>query len=353
MIDPFLILAPIGLLPVIALLRFTGCTSFSEEAVPELRVDPATVEVGPGEQAKFVARQDGALTASVTWTNAVGGVYTAPAKFAGGALPASVTITASAAGTSANSTVTHKHPVISVAPAAATLKPGEQQIFAATVTGAVDKSVTWSSADTAGKFTALSYVQGAAPMVVRATSVADPSVSGQATVTLIGNSAVLVNQDTATKGKWKILYGTRGWLMARQPANFSSLPPFIDTVSPTPPAFTYAPPAGDLRPLDLPTGAGTIASVWHDPTLFRININCNDFAIHQIAVYCVDYQNAGIQQTVEIWDGETNAVLSTTLVKNLATLPVYLVWNITGRVSLSVRNNAAPVEAAVAAIFFD
>lgn len=352
MIDPIVLLAPLYLLPVIALLRFVGCSSFDSEAVSELRVDPATAEVGPGEQAKFVARLDGAVIATATWTNAAGGVYTAPAKFPGGVLPANATVTASAGGISANATVTHKHPLISVTPATATLKPGQQQLFTAAVSGAVDKSVTWTGADAAGKFTAPPYVQGAAPTVVRATSVADPSIIGQTTVTLVGNSAVLTSQDTATKGKWKILYGTKGWLIANQPNNISNLPSYIATVGSTPPAFKYVQPSGDARPLDLPTGVGTIACVWHDPTTFRIDINCNDFAIHQIAVYCVDYQNLGVEQTMEIWDGETNAALTTTPVKNLATLPVYLVWKITGRVSLIVKKTAT-ADAAVAAIFFD
>ena len=352
MLDPFLLLTPVLLIPIVALLRFTGCSSFSSMDIPELTIDPATAQVGPGEQARFVARLGGSLIMDAIWTNAAGGVYTAPAKFAGGVVPADVTVTATSGSSSGNATVTHKHAALSFAPSVATLKPGQQQVFTATVTGAADKTVTWVGADATGKFTAPPYVQGAIPVVVSATSVADPSVKGQATVTLIGNSAILAAQDLTTKGKWKILYGTKGWLMAHQPTNFSNLPPYIDAVSPTPPAFTYSQPAGDLRPLDLPTGMGTIACVWHDPSIFKISINCKDFAVHQIAVYCVDYQNAGIQQAVEIWDGDTNAVLQSALVKNLGTTPAYLVWKITGHISLVVKNGAAP-DAAIAAIFFD
>ena len=149
-------------------------------------------------------------------------------------MTADVSVTATLSGLSANATVTHKHPTLTVAPTTVTLKPGGQQIFGSTVMDATDTTVTLIGADVAGKYTARAYVQGSMPVLVTATSVADPSVKGQATITLIGNSAILATQDLTTKGKWKLLYGTKGWLIAQQPTNNSNLPPYINTVSPIP-----------------------------------------------------------------------------------------------------------------------
>ncbi len=76
---------------------------------------------------------------------------------------------------------------VTIAPAAVTLAPGGSQQFSATVNGTADPRVTWNvvsgdgTISTTGLFTA---GQTAGSATVRATSVADPKVFGEATVTV-------------------------------------------------------------------------------------------------------------------------------------------------------------------------
>ncbi|MCW5979065.1 MAG: right-handed parallel beta-helix repeat-containing protein [Bryobacteraceae bacterium] len=80
---------------------------------------------------------------------------------------------------------------VTVNPPTATLSAGQSQAFTATVTGAANTAVTWSrtpavgSITTAGLYTAPSLIASQTTVTVRATSVADPTKYGQATVTLL------------------------------------------------------------------------------------------------------------------------------------------------------------------------
>jgi hypothetical protein len=86
---------------------------------------------------------------------------------------------------------------VTVTPGSADVAPGGRQQFAATVTGTVDTSVTWSvvegsaggSVTSGGAYTAPA---GAGTFHVLATSVADPAASGAATVTVTAAPAVTV-----------------------------------------------------------------------------------------------------------------------------------------------------------------
>jgi uncharacterized protein (DUF1800 family) len=86
--------------------------------------------------------------------------------------------------------------VVTVAPLTATLRTGSQQAFVATVTGALDPSVTWTVNTIAGGNSTVGTIAAngnyTAPLIlptpntvtVTATSVEDPTRSGSATVTL-------------------------------------------------------------------------------------------------------------------------------------------------------------------------
>lgn len=94
---------------------------------------------------------------------------------------------------------------VSVAPAAVTLNSGGSHQFTATVSGPTDKSVTWSmtptvgTLSTTGLYTAPASIAQSQTISIRATSVADPSTAGTATVTL-APVAVSVSPLNATLG---------------------------------------------------------------------------------------------------------------------------------------------------------
>ncbi len=88
--------------------------------------------------------------------------------------------------------------IVTVTPSAATVALGATQQFAAQVTGAASDAVTWSvdggatfgAISAAGLYTAPSVLPTPATAAVRATSVADPTSSGTATVSLVPGQTV-------------------------------------------------------------------------------------------------------------------------------------------------------------------
>jgi hypothetical protein len=121
------------------------------------------------------------------------GLYTAPASIAG---PQTVTVSATSVADSsvaAGATVSLAPPPISVAltPGSVTLAPAQTQAFTAAVTGTSNNTVTWSlspavgSVSAAGLYTAPTTVPYPNTVTITATSVADPTKSASAGVTIV------------------------------------------------------------------------------------------------------------------------------------------------------------------------
>ena len=174
-------------------------------------VSPSAASVSLGTTKSFSATVSGTANTAVTWSvngtvggsAAVGtispaGLYTAPAV-----MPASSTVTLRAVSAAdatafAQATVTLTTPpvAVSVAPSAVNVVLGASQTFAATVTGTANMGVTWSvngiaggsstvgSISSAGVYLAPVLMPASSSVVIRATSVADATKYGQATVTL-------------------------------------------------------------------------------------------------------------------------------------------------------------------------
>jgi hypothetical protein len=188
----------------------TGTATVTITAAIAVSVSPAMATVTTSAMQQFTATVTGTATTTVTWSvngiaggNATvgtingAGLYTAPA-----AVPSPSTVTVRAASTvdptaTGSSMVTIVPPIsVSVAPAAATVQVTQTQTFTATVTGSANQMVTWSLSGTGcggsacgtitstGVYTAPSTVPSPATVTVRATSVADPTKSGTATVTV-------------------------------------------------------------------------------------------------------------------------------------------------------------------------
>ena len=182
-----------------------------EQAVT-VTVSPASVQVTTGTAQQFTATVVGSGNQVVIWSlsgaGCVGiscgsisgsGLYKAPAKPPN---PPTVTVKAtsladpSAFGTAIATVVSPPPITVTISPTTATVSPGGQQQFAATVTGSSDKSVTWNVTGTGciayncgtitslGLYTAPSTVPNPPVVTVTAYSHADPSKSASATVTL-------------------------------------------------------------------------------------------------------------------------------------------------------------------------
>lgn len=173
-------------------------------------ISPAVVQVVTGQHQQFTATVTGTQNSSVTWTlsgkgcsgSACGtitpaGLYTAPGTIPS---PAQVTITATAEADttkSSSATITIIPPVhVAISPASLVLAINGQQQFRATVTGSSNTSIDWSVSgagcsgsacgiiNSAGLYTAPGAVPSPATVIVKASSLIDPTQSASATVTL-------------------------------------------------------------------------------------------------------------------------------------------------------------------------
>ena len=199
-------------------------------------VPGATVFLGSTALATTVVSST-QLTATGTATNAeVGNVNITVQNPAPGA-NASKAITAQIKGSGIN---------VQVTPATGTLRAGTQQVFAATVTGTSNTGVTWSingiagGNDTVGtivgngNYLAPNILPKANTITVTATSVADTTATGNATMTLGNPVPILstVTPDLVVIGKFSLTLTGSGF-MNGSVVNFGSQPLTTTFVSPT------------------------------------------------------------------------------------------------------------------------
>ncbi len=167
-------------------------------------VSPSAITMGPAQAQQFAANVTGTWNTGVIWTVqgsgtiTSNGVYTAPAAITG---QSTATITATSAavpGVAGLATVTLAPAVssvsVSVTPSIASLAATEAQQFTATVSGTANTAVTWTitpaigSISAAGLYTAPSNINAAQTVTVQAASVADPTNSATATISLLPGS---------------------------------------------------------------------------------------------------------------------------------------------------------------------
>jgi hypothetical protein len=185
-----------------------------------ISITPTTASVEVGDTQQFTSTVSNSPNSAVTWqvngitggnttvgTVSTMGLYTAPAVVPS---PATVTVAAVAQADStksASATVTVTPTIIvTVSPSSATVTPNANQQFTATVQNTTDSAVTWQvngttggsatvgTISTVGLFTAPSAPPSGGTVTVTAVSMADPSKSGSATVTIGFSNASLNGQ---------------------------------------------------------------------------------------------------------------------------------------------------------------
>ncbi len=205
----------------------TKSASASVNLVPTViavSVTPANVSLGSGQTQAFAATVSNTTNQSVTWSlNPTGtgtisssGAYTAPATITT-AQTIKVIATSVADPTKSASASVNLVPTVvavSVTPANVSLGSGQTQAFTAGVSNTTNQSVTWSlnptgtgTISSSGAYTAPVTITTAQTIKVIATSVADPTKSGQATVNLTppvsGNAIQIENARPGTTA-WQL-----------------------------------------------------------------------------------------------------------------------------------------------------
>jgi hypothetical protein len=167
---------------------------------PSVIVMPSQTSVYQGMTTQFQARVLGQNNQAVTWTISPGGLgsidstglYTAPRDSYGG--PFNILATSQAVPSAVGgSAVTVLPPLVTVTPATVTMLPSATEAFSATVTGLTNTNVSWTVQEGGGGSISSSGLYHA-PLTtgfyhVIATSVAETTLSGNATVTVSTSTA--------------------------------------------------------------------------------------------------------------------------------------------------------------------
>jgi len=328
---------------------------------------PTGASLYPGQSQAFTATVQNSANPAVTWTinPSVGsvsatGVYTAPLVIT---TAQTVTVTATSVATpsgSAGATISlSPPPSVSLTPAGVTLSEGQSQIFTATVQNSSNQSLTWSispnvgSISFSGTYTAPLAIATAQTVTIQATL--SGGTFGTASVNLIpavGPVVTYVKMDTATQGNWQGAYGADGYALGGvSPQNTPSYAAFQVQNQQN---WTWASSATDPRALQTDSQGDRIAATWYSDDFssatFDFDVNFTDGNSHQVALYALDWDYRGRNETIQIVDATSGNILNQETINNF-TNGVYLVWNISGHVKVNVILNAGD-NAVISGIFF-
>jgi hypothetical protein len=285
-----------------------------------------------------------ARNTTATFANA--GTYTFTATISDGSQSVSSSVTVTV-----NQTLTS----VQVSPATATVPDGATQQFGATALDqfstplATQPAFTWSidsggigTISNNGLYTAPATSVGSG--TVRANS---GTISGSGSVTVVASgTATFLQADTIHQGNWQGVYGAQGYN--------------VIGLSPSYPAYATVSPSGqhtkiwtksttDIRALSNPAG-GRIAAAWYASNSFTVKINVTDGRTHQLALYFLDWNNAGRSERIDVLNSAGQVVDSRTV--SAFGNGQYLIWNITGKVTFRITRLAGP-DAGVSGLFFD
>jgi len=224
------------------ILSLSGCVGLTNSSKPSngpanpagtvaVKISPNTATVAEGTRQQFAATVTGSSNTSVTWsvagagcssaacgTISGGGLYTPPASVPS---PATLTVTVTSVADptkTASATVgivAAAAVLLSISPTSATVPAASTDSFTASVTGATNTAVAWSLSGagcggascgtlatslTAAVYTAPLVAPSPPSVTVAATSMADPTKTASATVTIVAAAAVLlsINPTSAT-----------------------------------------------------------------------------------------------------------------------------------------------------------
>jgi len=162
-----------------------------------------------------------------------------------------------------------------------------------------------------------------------------------------GGTATFIKTDTTTVGSWQGVYGSDGFNVIGDTANYPSY------VSATTSGFirTWTASTTDPRGLQKAAAIDRIASSWYAWRTFNIDLPFTDNNVHQVALYLLDWDNYyGRVERVDILDAN-NAVLDTRTVSSFVG-GQYLVWNLSGHVTMRIVNLNPSSYAVVSGLFF-
>lgn len=164
------------------------------------------------------------------------------------------------------------------------------------------------------------------------------------------SAAAYVGTDTTTQGSWKGVYGADGYNIVNDSTNY---PAYAQVVPSGEGSWTWAASTSDPRALlKAASASDRIAATWYgNSDTFTIDINLTDGLTHRVALYVVDWDSTTRIETVEVRDTTSNALLDSRTASSFNG-GQYLVWNVSGHVTLRVTK-VAGVNAVVSGLFLN
>ena len=258
-------------------------------------------------------------------------------------------------------TVNNALPVITSA-AAATPNPAQVNQSVAFTVAASDVdgdtlTYSWAFGDGAnGSGAAASHAYSAAGTFTATVTVSDGqggTVTSSVTVTVTNvattASATFVTTDRTTQGNWKSTYGADGYAIE---ADSASNPAYGSVAFANNLIYTWNSSTTDVRaPLKAASNSDRIAACWYNNPTYTIDVNLTDGKVHQVALYCLDWDSTTRSQTFTISDAGTGIVLDGPRALTGYNGGAYEVWNIKGHVTITL-NCTGGYNAVVSGVFF-
>jgi hypothetical protein len=107
----------------------------------------------------------------------------------------------------------------------------------------------------------------------------------------------------------------------------------------------------DTRALQRPNGTDRMAGAWNSTNALYFYLQFKDAATHRASFYFVDFDRAGRQQKLEIFDNVNGNLLHSQILTNFAN-GIYRTFNLSGNVRLKLTKIAGP-NCVMSGIIFD
>jgi hypothetical protein len=330
---------------------------------------PGTFSVTATGSPTLTLGESGALPNGVTFNPATGALSGTPAAGTKGSYP--LTFTASN-GVSPNATqnftlaVNQTQAPLITSSSGVTFTVGATGIFSVIATGnptptlsetgALPSGVTFNNATGVLSGAPTTGANGSYPVTFTASNGVSPNATQNFALTVNpasaggGLGATFVGFDTTTQGNWQGKYGADGYAIA----NYGqSLPSYANFTPQNALNYTWTASTSDVRALRVPNGSVGFASTWYNNPSFSYDVNLTDGNTHQVALYALDWDSPGgaRSETVQIVDANNPSnVLDSESVPNYQN-GVYLVWKISGHVTINVTRTGG-ANAVISGAFF-
>jgi hypothetical protein len=153
--------------------------------------------------------------------------------------------------------------------------------------------------------------------------------------------------DAATMGNWKNSYGAEGHNTVNESVTY---PSYAQVSVSGYGSATWMASTTDVRGLQKAVTSDRVAARWDSTSFFTIDLNITDGQTHRVAVYSLDWDGNNRSQRVDLLDWTTNALLDSRTL-SFFNGGQYLVWDIKGRVKISVNRIGAKT-AVVSGLYF-